>query len=553
MSLTENQKYWAKYKMLDNEFYGWKSFYKEVTEFIWPVGGVHLDEESLPNDKPKIHTGMLSDAAEYANKIYGAGYQGGLCSPSRRWFELTLKDKDLAKFPPVKEWLDHVETVLYQIFQSSNFYQASHIGFEEQGAFGMEAQFMMDDPTDVVRFFPMTAGEYRVAANYRKQVDTIYRKIKMTAIQMAKMFGKNKLSDRVTSVLDRNPFTWFTVLHIIEPRDDRDTSKVDANNMPWKSVWVEDGVDDRILRESGFNRFPAVCARSATRGQSPYGYGPGHAVLGRAKVTQEMEKAGLTGLHLMVRPPMITDSSFKGILDMTPAAHNEGGSDIRGGARALYEVNLPLQALEAKINQIEARIERSFYNDLFLMITNMQRVGRDPTATEILERKEEKMLMLGPSVERQAKEKLDPIIDFTFDAAIARGNLIKPPPQELQGMPLEVEYVSILAQAQKLAVAQGLRAYLAEVERVAAVNPETMIKSDLFEYLDQYGTVLGIPTKIMRPQEEVEAELAAIREAQAKQAQQEEYMAQTEMARNLGSASTADGTALADLKQSMAI
>ena len=556
----KNDKYNQKYQMLDQEYGPWKSFYKEVTQYIWPVGGVHLEEEgSNPEQKAKIHSGMMSDAAEYANKIYGAGYQGGLCSPSRRWFELTLKDKELAKFPPVRAWLDEVEKVLYQIFASSNFYQASHIGFEEQGAFGMEAMLMEEDFLDVVRFYPMTAGEYRIAANHRKVVDTIYRKIPMTAIQMFRMFGADNLSGRVKSSYEKNPYTYFPVLHCIEPRPDneRDNRMIDNVNMPWRSVWLEDGENDKVLRESGFEIFPAVCARSATRGQSPYGYGPGHSALGRSKVTQQMEKSSLHGLHMMVSPAMITDSSFKGVLDLTPAAHNEGGSADKVGARALYEVNLPLQALDAKIQQIEGRISRAYYNDLFMMISNNTQAGNIELATQVLEMKEEKMLMLGPSVERQAKEKLDPVIDFTFNAAKKREingkPMIPPPPQELNNVPIEVEYVSVLAQAQKLQVAQGMRAYLAEVERVASINPESMIKTDFFEYLDQYGNVLGIPSQIVISKDEVEKELAALREAQAAQAQQENAAAQADMAQKLGNASTADGTALADLKNTMSL
>jgi hypothetical protein len=549
----EISRIYARWRQLDDEFSPWREFYRDVAEYIWPVSGVFLEEEYNPNQTPKIHSGLLHDAGEYANKIYGAGFQGGLCSPSREWFRLTLKDRDRAEFHTVRDWLDQVEKILYQIFRDSNFYPAAHTGFEEQGAFGTECLLMTTHPDRVVHFYPLSAGEYRIAANAERKIDTIYRQTWMTAVAMARAFGVDALSTRTKSLLDSAPFTWVKVLHVIEPRDNYDPTKMDALNMPWRSVWIEDGVTDKVLRESGFKRFPAAVTRVATRGQSTYGYGPGHAVLGRTKLVQEMEKESLTGLKMMIHPPVGVPPQYEGVLNLAPAGANRVDMSRNAGIRPIFEVNLPVEAIEGKIAQVEQKIARAFYNDLFLMITNVERVtGTPPTATEIMERKEEKMLMLGPSVERQAREKLGPVIEFTFEAALEAGR-IPPPPPELQGQPLEIEYISVLAQAQKLATAQGLRAYLAEVERVANLNPDSMLKTDLYEYLEQYGQLLGIPSKVMVPQNEVEQELAAIQQQRAQQQQMEQAAQSAQIARSLGQTRVDDGSALAELRDQVAV
>jgi len=538
-----------RWNQLDTEFQPWLTFFKDVRTNIWPTGGNWLEEE--PNAKAKVHDGMLSDAGEYANKVCAAGYMSGLCSPSRKWFRLSLADKDLAEHPPVKQWLKYVEDVMYAIYYRSNWYLAAHTGFEEQGPFGTEVMLMEEHPTEIVRFHPFTVGEYRIGTGWDRKVNRLYRRFWMTADQMIGQFGKDKVSTKVKSIHDTKPFSWFKVLHIIEPREDRDHTKIDALNMPYKSVWIEPEELHKQLRVSGYKDFRAIAARWATRGQTPYGFGPGHAALGRTQMVQEMEKSGIKGLHQLVEPSMVVNSSFKGVLDLTPGAVNEGDTKEKAVTRA-FDINLPLDALEMRIEKTESRIERAFFNDLFLMITNATTNNNVKLATQVLEMKEEKMLMLGPSVERQIKEKLEPSIDFVFEAGMDRG-LFPPIPEELEEMDLEVEFVSVLAQAQKLQTAQGLRAYREEVERIATIDPKSTVKTDLLEYLEEYGGVIGVPPKIIRPQKDVEQQLAAIAQAE-KQAQMAEQMAATAgVAKDLGSANTNEGTALGDLKETMGV
>lgn len=544
--MNRKDKYMARWGQLNTQYSYWRQFYKEVSEYIWPTGGVY-DSEKPSHASPRKYNSILKDSGEYANKILGAGMQGGLSSPSRSWYRFGLMDKELEEFGPVKTWLSTAEKITRAIFNRSNFYASSHMGYEEQGAFGTECLLMEEHPVDVVRFYPITCGQYRIASGADGRVDTIFRECQFTAIQMVEKFGANKVSKEVKRQAEERPFTYVTVMHVIEPRHHRDINKKDSLNMPWASVWFEKRAKETILRESGFEMFPGAVPRWSLRGSTPYGFGPGHGTLGAVKMVNELEKSGLKGLHQMVEPALVVPRKYRGVIDMTPAALNpaDSGEDI--AIRRLFEVNLPLRDLEAKVDAISRNIERAFYNDMFLLISNLDR--RDITATEILERKEEKLLMLGPTIERQIKEKLDPCVDFVFKTALKRG-IIPPPPEELQGMSLKVEYVSVLAQAQKLIDAQSLRAYRDEVGWAASLNPSTLHKTDLFEYLEQYGDAVGVAPKIIRPQEDVE-EVLQQEQAMAQQAQEQAQAVETVKA--LGSASTEEGTALGEVKKSLGV
>jgi len=97
-----------------------------------------------------------------------------------------------------------------------------------------------------------------------------------------------------------------------------------------------------------------------------------------------------------------------------------------------------------------------------------------------------------------------------------------------------------------------MQTHMLEVERVAQLDPNTaMAKTDMMEYLDHYGDVVGVPAKIIRSKEDAEKIIASLQEAQQQAEQAERVKMASESARNMGSASTESGTALGDLMQSM--
>jgi hypothetical protein len=113
-------------------------------------------------------------------------------------------------------------------------------------------------------------------------------------------------------------------------------------------------------------------------------------------------------------------------------------------------VRLDLSHLAADIAEVQGRIKEAFYANLFLMMAESDR--REITAREIDERREEKMLMLGPVLERLHDELLQPLVARVF-RIMARNGLIPPPPpslaKSLDGNGLRVEFISILTQARK--------------------------------------------------------------------------------------------------------
>jgi hypothetical protein len=546
-----NKQYTNKLTELDNQFALYETIFKDIRDYILPRRGMFLEDGSPDQQDPKARQSLILDGTGgRSNRIGGAGMQGGLASPSRPWFRNGLFDSDLENFAPVKNWLAEVDKRMYRVFAKSNFYNVSHSCFEEQMGFGTGPILQLEDPETVMNFRLSTAGRYRIANGPNDRVDTLYRNLWMTARNMVAMFGIDKVSSQVKAAVETsNTFKYFRVVHVIEPRTDRNPNMIDNLNMPFKSVWFEYSETDQVLREGGFEEFPGAVPRWSTVDDQPYGFAPGHDALADVKMLQELQKTGLKGLHKLVDPPMRTPAKYKGILDLRPGATNPVDSADRDAVGELYKINLPLDALENKITRTQEAIEKSYYTDLFLMLS--QATGRsDMTATEVIERHEEKLLMLGPTIERQLNEFLAPVLSRAFDI-MDRAGLIPTPPDEVQGKEMKTEFISLLAQAQKLVTSKSIHAYLGMAERVAALDEASLAKTDFDQLLDEFGDVVGVPPSIIRSDENVEKRRAAEAEAAANAQQTEQAALAAKTAKDLGGASTATGTALGDLKEAM--
>ena len=168
------------------------------------------------------------------------------------------------------------------------------------------------------------------------------------------------------------------------------------------------------------------------------------------------------------------------------------------------------------------------------------------TAREIQERHEEKLLMLGPVMERLQTELLEPLVDLTFDAMLAQ-NLIPPPPPELAGTDLGVEFVSVLAQAQRAVGSSSVDRFIGNVGAIAQMKPEVLDKINSDILVDRYADMLGVDPNIIIATEQAQALRQARNEAMA-QKEQAAAMQQSAMtAKNLAAAKTTEPSALTDV------
>lgn len=516
-----------RFRDLQQEAEKWRLLWQDLQAYIDPARGRFLDK---PNSGEKLnHQKLLDNTPTRANTTLASGMLSGLTSPSRPWFKLGLSDPDLNRFAPARNWLDDVQERMMAVFSKSNIYNSLHAVYQELGQFNTAAMMLLEDFENVIRARTFTAGEYYLGSGHDLRINTFAREIWMTIGQMKEQFGYDNLSASSKKLYDNNQlYEWRKVYHMIEPNDGRQPGKKDAQNMPFRSVYWEEGAeDDKFLRVSGYEEFPVFAPRWDVVSSDIYSRnGPGAHALGDCKGLMKSRKDYFMILDKIADPPLNAPASLqtKGGVNFLPGGVNYVGDGMENTkVEPAYTIAPRLQEITLDIQDLRNAIKETFFVDMFLMLANTDR--RQITAREVAERHEEKLLMLGPVLERLESELLDPLIGRTFNVML-RAGLLPPPPQELQGRNLKVEYISMLAQAQKMVGTTTVEQLSAYVGSLTAVVPEVIDKFNADKAVDRYADMLGVESEIIRGDEEV----AEIRKRRAEMIQQQQQMEQVQAA-----------------------
>ena len=534
----------TRWGQLKSERASWFAHWQELTSYILPRNGRYFRQD---RDRGyRRHNNIYDSTGTRALRILGAGMMSGATSPARQWFRLATPDPELNSYEPVKLWLDDVTKRMQRVFQKSNTYNALHQMYEELGTFGTAATILLPDYQTVIHHYPLTCGEYCISTDAKGRVCTLYREFEMTVSQVVKEFGLEKCSVSVQNMYRTgNLDQWVPVIHCIEPRADRDIGKRDAKNMPWGSYYFEVGGEDGVfLRESGFQYFPALCPRWSVVGGDIYGNSPGMEALGDIKQLQHEQLRKAQAIDYQTKPPLQVPASMKNRdVETLPGgvSYYDGQSN---GIKTAFEVNLNLQYLLNDIMDCRERVRGSFYADLFLMLANTPNTRM--TATEVAERHEEKLLMLGPVLERLHNELLSPLVDITFTRMVAAGAL-PPAPQELQGMDLNVEFVSMLAQAQRAIGTNAVDRFVGNLGAIARMKPDILDKFDQDQWADVYADMLGVDPSLIIADKEVAVLRDARNQAMAAKEQAAAMQQTSQSVKNMAQAPTGQQNALTDV------
>ena len=531
--MADIEKLRARFKELRSHRSPFESRYRRLAKYILPDSGrFEVSDNALLDDRWKfVYDATATDAAG----ALAAGLLAGITSPARPWFRLTTGDPEQDENYQNREWLSDVTDRIQRMFLSSNVYPALIQCYEEMAVFGTACVVMRPSETEDIHLFPMTIGEYWIAEDYENRVTTLFRRFSMTAEQMVRMFGRDRVSRPVREAYNskENRFKQFSVIHAIYPRDRFDPEKADNLNMPFASVYFEEGYpegEDRILLEEGFRTFPALCPRWQIQGGTAYGTSPGMKALREVMSLQICAKREQEGINETTNPAMIYPASMENHrLDFAPGGisfYADGANPQQ--AVPAKAVNFNLQHLEAAIQAKQKKIESYFYKDLFAAIMSTPRTNR--TAYEVDQVSQERMSLLGPVLQRLNTELLRPLISMGL-YCLERAGRLPPMPEGMQGV--TVTFESILVQALRSAGITAEDRYLSTAFSIANFDSSVIDNIDLDRLMQKRGLSSGIDPDIMRSPEDVEA----IRQARAEAQQQAQQLAQaqqmSEVAKNL--------------------
>jgi len=514
---------------LETYRWSWWVHWRELALYMIPRRYLYLITPNQFNRGSPINQNIIDSTAQVAIRVLTSGMMSGITSPSRPWFALTSPDDEVAEDYECKLWFEDVQGRMMRVMAGSNYYTAKAQQYEDNAVFGTAPMIIYEDNDSVIRCYNPCAGEYYAACGARFAVDTLYRKFTMTAQQVVDEFGLENVSPSVKNLWDSRGAgldSEIVIAHAIEPNPAYVSDPAHpgpggaTRGFRWREIYWEWGSGKQyVLRERGFFEQPFSCPRWNVTGNDAYGRSPGMDALGDVKQLQLEQKRKAQAIDKMVNPPMVASAAMKNEpAALTPGAITYTSELTNGeGFKPVYQVNPDLRGMMEDIQECQSRIKNVFFNDVFLMINQLDTVR---TATEIDARRSEQLIQLGPVLERFENEGLAPDIQRIFGIMLRAGLLPRMPDLLRQRPQIKIEYSSMLAQAQQAADSASIERILQVIGGLAALRPEAVDKINIDETIDVYGEKIRVPTKILNSDDMV----AVMRQQRAQQQQQEQAM-----------------------------
>ena len=529
----------------------WIDHWRELSQYVLPRLGRYLTSDR--NDGSKKNTKIMNEVGTIALRTLTANMFTGTSSPSTRWFRLVPPNPSLDDDWPVKRWLQAVETVMYEIYEKSNFYNSVQALYEEQALFGTGVMIVEPDFDNVITCKTLTSGQYTLSLDSKGNFHTLGREFEMTIAQMVETFGiegPERVSDRVRDMYRRggNDEDTIVIRHIIMRKDDR----IDLPNCrpehSWASAYwdpTDSDAGERFLRTNGYYEQPVVAPRWDVTAEDTYGRSPAMDALPTIKAIQQLEEDIALQTELVGQPPTNGLPGMKGeALSTLPGAVNFSalGAGGQPSLAPVYQIDPRIGELTQRLIMMEDRVRKDLYADLFLLMSQ----GDHPqvTAREVDERSSEKLQTLGQVFERQRTELLNPTNDVVFGYAF-RARILPEPPPSLVNTLLKVEYISSLAQAQRLIGTVAIDRFIDFTARLADATQDTTaaLKVDTQQAMDEYASLSGVPPSTVRSDEDVEVLVEEMRRDQ-QAAQRAERMQQAADIAKTAAGATVDGSNL---------
>lgn len=522
----------------------WRPAWMEMTKYIDQLRGIY---DTMPQKRAQLpdYQTVIDNHANWAANVLASGLMSGMTSPSMPWLRVTLDNLTEIVTPEIRRWLDQVQDLIYQVLDKSNIYNSLHHCYKEL-PWGTGAFALLEDFEDVAFTQSYTIGEYWLGIDKKGRVNSFAREFWFTTAQMIEQFGYENCSPSVRTQWDNNQIdVWHKVRHLVEPNKTRMAEMADFNNMPWRSIyWDNADHSDVFLGLRGFKRFPIIAPRWETiTTDSIYGKGPAWQALGDIKQLQKTVLDKLLAQEKIHNPPVQKDASVEGQVWTIP-----GGVTVsnamnvpNAGVRAAYQIqNAQLESFKDLINDIKTAINKAFFVDLFQMMSQLSNTTMR-TAAEIQERKQEQIMLMGPILYNLKTELLNPLIEGIY-FILSDNRLLPPPPQEIVGLPVKIEYISVLAQAERAVGVNQINSIIGFVASMNQIAPGTAAQAaqvlDLDEAVREASEMIGIPARLINDP----AKVNQIRQAAAKQAALQQAAASaeplTKAAKNLSDSST---------------
>lgn len=549
--------------MLRSWRWSWWAHWGRLAEFFLPRRWLPYVTANRMSKGSSINDQIIDSTGLQAVETCASGMWAGLTNPARPWLKIAIGLPWIELDADGKAWLDDTEQRLYTVLAQSNFYTEMAQAFQDLTVFGTAPAIIYEDYEDVIRLYTPCAGEYYLAAGSRFAIDTLYREFVMTVAQIIEMFTVENCPDPVVkmwiqagSSLDVE----FVVCHAIEPNFEiakRGVMQGSVKPVPgvftFREVyWCKGQPAKKAMSLRGFHSKPFIAMRWSKVSNEPYGRSPCMNALGDNRQVQQETRRKAEFIEKGVRPPMGANPELKN----EPSSIVPGNityfdtSNGKKGFFPLFEPNpIWLSGLTADIKEVNTRLEKALFVDVFMAITQM--AGVQPrNELELTKRDLERLQKLGPVidlVEGELKVAIQRVLDI-----MQRRRMLKPMPDSLKGVPIKIEFTTIMRIAQRSSTAVSIKDFLAVSTQMSAAAknaglPDPLRKVNLDKAMTKYADVSNVPSDLLFTDDEVMEHDKAREQATQQAAIPGQAAAAVGAAKSLSETSLQGGNALSAL------
>lgn len=492
----ELEKYLKRYSSLKSKRLPYESRWRELAEYLLPnkikyrESGYSNSLSRRKNDRQHLY----DSTPEFALDLFASSLVGFLANPAIKWFSLRSADRELMEDKEVAEWYEKASEVLLDAFndEKAAFYTNLKACATDLGALGNTAIIVMPGKESLLSFKALDIIDIFVDVDYNGMVECVYWPVKMTVRQAANRYSADKLSDNTRRLLEQKPDTEITILQVIEPREKFDPRKLDKLNQPIKALHIEEK-SKHLIEETGYSSNPIAVGRWDVMSDCLYGDGPADTALPDIKMLHIMQRALIMAAEKTLNPPLQGPADgFLGQIDISAGAYN--ANQGQGEIKPIVTVG-NISITFDMVNNLQRSIQRTFYNDQLQMVSDA-----NMTATEVLQRTEERLRLMAPMIGRVNTELLGPMISRAFNVVLEAGAL-PPLPEQLGGTSVRTIYVSPLQRSQRASESLAILNFAAQVGQIAQFKPETLNRINADEIIKKLHEISDLPEDILHDDE----------------------------------------------------
>ncbi len=478
--MTDIQTLYHRFQKAKSARSGWETPWQECYEYALP----HRESMFNPTHSPIDH--LFDGTAPDSVDQLAALILSEMTPPWMRWFQLTAgSDLSAEESDQIAPTLNTISEALQTNFDRSNFALEVHQCYLDLITAGTACLLFEEAPLGAPSAFRFTAiplSEVYLAEGPSGRLDTTFRESQMDTDTLRARFPQATIPEKDKPTQDKT----VTVIEAVTPAP-KGGYTYTAFLHPDSQHDSLNGTDS-VLKEAFFETSPFISFRWLKAPGEVYGRSPVMKALPDIKTANKVVELILKNASIAVTGIWLAEDD--GVLN--PAnIHLTPGAIIPKamGSKGLTPLEAPgkFDVSQLMIEDLRKRIQHALLGDRLGEIKSP-----NMTATEVLERSDEMMRILGATYGRLQTELLMPLIERAVNLLRKRGEI---PEIFVDGRLLKVSYKSTRAEKQAQIDANNALLWLSSIIKLGEAGLQHV---DIGGFVKWLGCKLNVPENIIR-------------------------------------------------------